>query len=336
MRARAAVDLAAGKAAPERVAALDAASRQLAAGGYAQAGGPRRSAAAPAFRSGARVEGRGQVPGARDYRKLECDLLAALQPHVQLALTGLVYGYYLRPDDLLVSEDPRLLRRHRFAATPAEGGLFALSAIRASAARKLPEGGFAEFQQPGRERGGRGGGLPEGTEALFAAEVGSIRAVNWSGLTSGDLRVLGLRIRLAREWILRSSNDTRLRADLAAATQGILSARRRADLLNGTEAADWKAVWQAVTESDLYFISDRYFRLYSQDAWESAVAGELRKALREGAGRGLTRLGPTANQLRACGHPHLVALGPYEEYERHYLPHKLGERAAELPSTWPG
>lgn len=51
----------------------------------------------------------------RDLEKLNRELLVELAPQVRLALCGMVYAYYLRPEDLLVSEDPLLLRKHQFA-----------------------------------------------------------------------------------------------------------------------------------------------------------------------------------------------------------------------------
>ena len=50
-----------------------------------------------------------------DLEKLELELLSELGPVVRLALSGLVYAYYFRPDDLLISDDPLFVRKHWFA-----------------------------------------------------------------------------------------------------------------------------------------------------------------------------------------------------------------------------
>ena len=49
------------------------------------------------------------------------ELEALICPQVKLALSGAVYAYFLSPDDLLVSQDPLLLRKHRFLQFSATG-----------------------------------------------------------------------------------------------------------------------------------------------------------------------------------------------------------------------
>ena len=49
------------------------------------------------------------------------------------------------------------------------------------------------------------------------------------------MRLVGLRIRGAREWIVYAADSAELQADLAEATLGLLSLTRRATLLNGLE-----------------------------------------------------------------------------------------------------
>ncbi len=50
----------------------------------------------------------------RDVERVADQILADLEPWTQLAMTGLVYAWYLQPSDLVVSEDPMLLRKHEF------------------------------------------------------------------------------------------------------------------------------------------------------------------------------------------------------------------------------
>jgi len=53
-------------------------------------------------------------PNTKDIEKISQELLGVLQPQVTLALAGQVYAYFLRPSDLVVSEDPLLLRKHHY------------------------------------------------------------------------------------------------------------------------------------------------------------------------------------------------------------------------------
>lgn len=268
----------------------------------------------------------------KDVDKLCRDLLAALQPQVKVALTGIVYAYYFRPGDLLISEDPLFLRKHEFTALGAaqRPDLFQsapdLEASSAASGSHLT-GGFAGFAGVAGKVAARSGA---GNAAMVTdAQIGALRATNWGAIGQDAPLLFGLRIRLAREWILRAAGDPALFSSLAEATLGALSLRRRADLLHGLRARDWKPVWQAVTLSDLYFLSESYLSRYQKDPWDSPVTRALRRWPEGGAAQ-LVRLGAHHPELNGCDHPHLMRLAPYEEYERLLLPTKMAERVTEL------
>src|SRR6185312_1963773 len=50
----------------------------------------------------------------KDLEKLSQEYLEEMNAPARWALEGIVYAYYLSPDDLVVSEDPLLLRKHQF------------------------------------------------------------------------------------------------------------------------------------------------------------------------------------------------------------------------------
>jgi hypothetical protein len=54
---------------------------------------------------------------------------------------------------------------------------------------------------------------------------------NWGRLRDEDLRLVGLKVTVAREWIVGAANQPELETALAEATLGLLSPTRRADLL---------------------------------------------------------------------------------------------------------
>jgi hypothetical protein len=117
---------------------------------------------------------------------------------------------------------------------------------------------------------------------------------------------------------------------LAEATLGTLSLSRRADLLNGLRAGEWKPVWQSVTLSDLYFLAGAYLARYKADAWESPVTRTVRQWPGGADSSELARLGGSHPTLNGCDHAHMLRLAPYEEYERVMLPMKMAERVTEL------
>ena len=272
----------------------------------------------------------------KDIEKLSEELIGELQPQVSLALAGPVYAYFLRPKDLVVSEDALLLRKHHYfsfddeterkQAMP-ESVFFADS----QGAGSYFVGGFAQFGLASGTAAGRnwktagtGGG-----EAI-AAEIAAIRGTVWEHLEESDQRLVGLRTMVAREWIAESAGRPEEFAALSEETMGLLSLSRRADLLTGIESRSWRKVWDAVTVPDLFALGGRYLERYKTDPWSSPATAALRAVARSNDGSRLYVLGAVTYHSFGCSHPHLMADAPYEEYERHMMPVDIAERTAEF------
>src|SRR5439155_690608 len=73
-----------------------------------------------------------------------------------------------------------------------------------------------------------------GADAFAASQLAAIRATDWSRFRDGDAVLLGARLRVAREWIVRSAFDRDADEALADDILGILSLQRRVELLNAT------------------------------------------------------------------------------------------------------
>jgi Flp pilus assembly protein TadD len=270
----------------------------------------------------------------KETERLCRDLLAEVNSQVRLALTGIVYAYYFRPEDLLISEDPLFLRKHEFVDLDPIGrpDLFGHPPeleVSSEDAGSYLTGGFAGFSTVVGRVAGKGAAAGN-AEMVIASQIGSLRATGWSAISDRDMLLFGLKVRFAREWIARAAANPELFAGLAEETLGTLSLSRRADLLNGLRASDWKAVWQSVTLSDLYFLNDAYLSRYKADLWDSPVTRAMRQWPAGADLSGLANLGSSHPLLSGCDHGHLVRLAPYEEYERMMLPMKMAERVTEL------
>jgi hypothetical protein len=271
----------------------------------------------------------------KDLEKLERELLAELAPTVRLALSGLVYAFYFRPDDLLVAEDPFLVRKHRFVEItdgprPRD---FAQSEVKLAEDPKRGSffvGGFSDFPIE-VSRASLAGSKYDGINAsdIGAAQIGAIRAAHLSGLVDSDQRLLGLKLRVGREWCIRAAFDKRALQDHSEETLGLLSSARRLDLINGLAARDWVRVRQSVTLSDLYFIGDRFFDRYKDNPWPSPATVALHRAASLNNGDRLQLLGALLPDVSGCSHPHLGRLPPFEDFE-HRLPEHMAERASEF------
>jgi hypothetical protein len=272
----------------------------------------------------------------KDIEKNSQELLGELQPQVTLALASKVYAYFLRSSDLVVSEDPLFLRKHRYFDFVSEEGrkqLLPESNFERSSEGigSYFQGGFAEFSLAAGKAASVGWktGGPGGSESV-AAQVAVIRSAAWDHLLESDQRLVSLRITVAREWIYMSAAQPEVFRALSEETMGVLSLSRRADLLNGIEAANWRKVWDSVTLPDLFLLGGRYLERFKTDPWSSPLTSSLRSLLAANDGSRLYIFGTIPYRTLGCSHLHLVADAPYEEYERQMLPEGLAERSAEF------
>jgi hypothetical protein len=275
-------------------------------------------------------------PNTKDIEKISQELLGELQPQVTLALAGQVYAYFLRSSDLVVSEDPLLLRKHHYFNFDSEMGrkqLLTESSFNQSSQGigSYFVGGFAQFALAAGKAAGVGWktGGPGGIE-FVAAQVAAIRSAAWDRLDESDQRLVSLRITIAREWVYMAASQGEAFRALSEDTMGVLSLSRRADLLNGIEARNWRKVWESVTLPDLFLLGGKYLERFKTDLWTSPVTAALRSIAPANDGSRLNILGAIPYHSFGCSHPHLVADAPYEEYERQMFSEGLAERSAEF------
>jgi tetratricopeptide (TPR) repeat protein len=272
----------------------------------------------------------------KDLEKLAQDYLEVIDAPVRWALEGVIYAYFLSPDDLLVSEDPLLLRKHQFV--PLASGQKAAHLFKPADLTQSSEkagsyftGGFADFGDAAGLAAALSSKLGGDTGGVVAAkQIAALRSTHWEQLRDEDLRLLGLKVTVAREWIVRSASQPELAAGLAESALGLLSLTRRADLLGALADGNWSSVWSLVTLSDLYFLGDRYLARYAKDSWQSPATAALRRAVERDDGARLQWLGAEFDDTFGCSHPHLQSAPPYEEYEKDLFPTRLAERTAEF------
>lgn len=276
-------------------------------------------------------------PNRVEIEELSDEVLGALEPWMQLALVSRVYARYLDPGDLLVSEDPMLIRKHEFIELDAHtGGRTVFTSSRLTVASvgegSFFSGGLADFGVSAGQARAEGNHLGNNT-AFATAVLSSIRATDWSSLGSTQLQSFGATVRLAREWIVRSATSQPARQTLEAETLGLLSLNRRHSLIDALEQRDWAAVWDAVSVSDLYFLGQSLLQNATankdlQDVWSSPELSAMRQvALQQ---KDLDALGSVAPALNGCAKPRLRRYAPYEDYERYIMPERMAQRTAEL------
>jgi tetratricopeptide (TPR) repeat protein len=271
----------------------------------------------------------------KDLEKPAREILTEFGPQIRLAVAGIVYAAYLSPADSLVANDPLLLRKHEsfeLHATSSAKPAFVPSdlIVANSNGGSYFVGGFGDFSFASGTAAILGVRSNTPDTHLFARQLSAIRMTAWSQYRDDDQQLLGMRIRIAREWIVYSASQPALLRDLSEDTLGILSLTRRRELLNAIGSQDWPAVWNSVTLSDLLSLAGRYAARYKESPWNSPLDTALRGAGVRNDGSRLNLLGALPLTLYGCGHPHLVTFAPYEEYEKRLFPTELSERTAEM------
>jgi hypothetical protein len=192
-------------------------------------------------------------------------------------------------------------------------------------------GGFGHFPIAAGEAAGASWKMPgPGGKDAVAAQIAAIRSTPWDLITESDLRLLGVRIAIAREWIVQAALRPEAFQALTSATVGLLSLARRADLINGINARDWGRVWEAVTVPDLFSLGAAYPEYFKQDLWHSPLTREFRTLSATDQPDHLQALGALPYLSLGCDHPHWMPMAPYEEYEHRFFPGENAERWAEF------
>jgi predicted Zn-dependent protease len=288
-------------------------------------------------------------PSARDLERSSAEARRALTPWLELALRGLVMSFYLRPEDLPVSEDPLLLRKYQYyPGKDVANSFFPAPNFKLDSATvgAIPSGSLAGILQvAGRIAMAGQAGAGGFAEAVEAQQLGAIRNALFWRLRNEDLRALHLAVLAGREWVVEAAFDEGEARLLEEAAAGLVSAERlarldrllvrlqraqQAGLVASWSTRDyvetWRSVWETLSLSDLYWLGRRRSRGTERSlAW--AALKRMPALVHEGA---VHELGVVPLEHARSGVPRLLPLPPYEDYAAQLLPQRAGERLAEF------
>ena len=273
-------------------------------------------------------------PNPKKAQKHAEEILRALEPQLTLSLAGPIYAYFLRGSDLIITEDPLLLRKHRYfdflveqqRRLPMQESDFMQ---RNESVGSYFVGGFAQFSlSSGRAAATGWRHAGSSGESMIAAQIAGIRSTPWDLLTESDQRLASLRILAAREWIVAAAQNPLALDALSERTTGILSLSRRAALLSGIEDRDWTSTWASISLPDLFTLGSN-IPLKAAPFSTSPIWDELRAVSAANDGSRINNFGRIPYLALGCAHPHIVFDIPYEQYERR-IPADLAQRTADL------
>lgn len=265
------------------------------------------------------------------------NLLDEIRPQIVLAMTGVTYAHYLSPEDLTLSEDSLLPRKHQF--TPLAGSVVkTLPLQRASfvSESKGPgsyfTGGFADFSvAAGRAATNDGRLALTGGEAIAVAQLAGIRNTDWRHLRDVDLEWFGLLVRVGREWVVAAAGRPEVRAALMENLIGRISPTRRATLDGALARAKPDEGLGTLSLSDQYFLGRAYAAKSAAgpDLWISPVTRAIRELAPVTSSARHNILGGAMPTLADADQTTLSPMAPYEEYSRYLFVEPVAERCAE-------
>jgi tetratricopeptide (TPR) repeat protein len=270
----------------------------------------------------------------KNIPKLAAALIEELHPFLKTTLVGWIYAYYFSPQDLAIANDRYLVRRHVFfeelgedywpeTRTGTSNGSYLLGGFAQMATGLAP---MAKVNVEAAQSLNTIG--PQ--ERVAVAQLAAVRSVPWNQVAERSVHLVALKLRLAREFVVRAAVDGKLRLELARATIGLIGPRRRFDLLQSLAGADTSGALDQLSNTDLLFLADALAGSSASANAGGPVHKALERETRIVSWEQSNYFGGLHPMTDGCAFPHLARLAPYEEYEPLQLPDPLAERLSDI------
>lgn len=274
--------------------------------------------------------------------ELSGDLTGGIGRSLKDALVGWVYAYYFSPRDLVVAEDPLLTRKHKFYVIFGSGRRSYWPAASRQTLRRQTgnylRGPLCQIETLAGEIGlvkaeaGESIGTDPVVEGFAAAQLSGVRSVPWPHLNPLAMHLVGLKLRLAREFIVRTALREGLQENLADIVEGLLGPTRKSQLLEAVSRQELERAFAMLSSSDLYFLGDRLL-----DPKQASLLGDgpVRKALERTAAlvpphQDRFFAGSEVGDRTYCKR---IPPAPYEDYNHALLTHHLSRRLGHMLLT---
>jgi hypothetical protein len=289
-------------------------------------------------------------PNPKDLSRLAGALTAELAPWLELSLRGLIAGFYLRPDDLPVAEDPLLARKILYTGhSELEELLFPPPEFRSASegAGSFCSGSLAGIAASAGSIAAAGRRVAHGAANAFEErQLGALRNALWWRVGASHLRAVHLSVLAGREWVVDASFHESQRELIEPALEGILSPERLSRVRTllaalasrnakppesawGRErfVSAWEEIWEQFSVSDLYWLG----RARSHAPDSSPVWRALQQLPGSAHDGPAAEFGPLLLEHARSSVPRLEHRPPYEDYSNRLMPVSLAERLSELP-----
>ena len=269
------------------------------------------------------------------------EVLSSLSKDLKDTVVGWIYAYYFSPQDLVIAEDPLLIRKHQFFVPSSRGkGVFWPAASRQTL--RLQTGNFIRgplSQLPTlageiglvKAEAGESIGTDPVVEGFAAAQLAGVRVIPWSNLNPLSIHLVGLKLRMAQEFVVTAALYEQRKNHLAKAVKGLIGPLRKAQLLDSLSKRNVEKALSLLSSSDLYFLAN--YLLEHKNI--SLTKGPVSKAIE----RIIKLVPPKQDQLfvgSESGHYSyciMIPPAPYENYENSLLTRHLSRRLGHIMLT---
>ena len=273
----------------------------------------------------------------KEIPKLAAKLIEELNPFIKTTLVGWIYAFYFSPQDLAIGGDRYFVRRHTFydryrrqywletrpATDPGSTGNYLTggfaqmpSAVGYVAKTKLEAADSIITSQ--RE------------DAVVTAGLAAIRSVPWNRVSERSIHLAALKLRLGREFVVRSAFDPEMRKELGRVTIGLLGLRRRFDLLQALGESDVNGALNQFSNADFFFLADALSTSPVSKRAQSILTDAIAHETMVVPPHQVDYFGGTHPGIDGCAQPHFTRLAPYEEYENLMFVDPLAERLSDI------
>jgi hypothetical protein len=273
----------------------------------------------------------------KEIPKLATRLIEELNPFLKTTLVGWIYAFYFSPQDLAITGDRYLVRRHKFYDHGRKQyWMETLPTRDLGSTGSYLTGGFAQMATAVASMAKTKVEVTDSitinatADPVVTAGLATVRSVPWNQVTERSMHLTALKLRLGREFVVRSAFDDELRKELGRATIGLLGLRRRFELLQALGQSDVSGALSQLSNADSFFLADALsispLGKRAQSILADAIARETIVVQTDQVGY----FGGMHPRTDGCAQPHFARLAPYEEYENLLPVDPLAERLSDI------
>ncbi len=166
---------------------------------------------------------------------------------------------------------------------------------------------------------------------MAEAQLAAVRSMPWAQLRPRSIHLTGLTMRYGKEVLIQAALHPEVAAELSEQTSGLVGPVRRLQLFQRLSQFDIQKAIGLLSSSDLYQLSVLFWNHHgTQGMTGSVVAQALENELMHTPPRQAEYFGGYHPETYGCIHPHLVPLGPYEDFENLRFATNISERLSHL------